>query len=218
MTALAQHTLSRDEARSLTDEVKHDAERLWRKLVELHEGGAHEVLGYSSWGTYFKSEFGGSERHGYRLLDSGRVLDALGASDQLVTPKNEAQARELAPLLDKPEQLREAWAEASANGGPTAKQVREIVRRRFPIDAATTEAERREAADKQLRWAATMNVLTGLGHFDRDAVEEQAERVAALIDESVAAAHGETITPDRLRRAAAWAALLADALERTHDA
>ena len=33
--------LSREEARSLTDEVKHDAERLWRKLVELYEGDAH---------------------------------------------------------------------------------------------------------------------------------------------------------------------------------
>lgn len=123
MDVVSSAMLSRDEARSLTDEVKQDAERLWRKLVELYDGQAHLALGYSSWGAYFKVEFGQSERHGYRLLEAGRVLE-LVASDQLVT---EGQARELVPLLDQPDELREAWREASANGPPTASRVREVV-------------------------------------------------------------------------------------------
>lgn len=125
VTELAVSRLSRDEARSLTDEVKLDAERLWRKLVELYDGGAHLALGYSSWGGYFKTEFGQSERHGYRLLEAGRALEVV--SDQLVTPANEGVARELAPLLNEPDVLREAWAEASTNGTPTAARVREVV-------------------------------------------------------------------------------------------
>lgn len=133
MSAIEKATLSRDEARSLTDEVKLDAERLWRKLVELYDGGAHLSLGYASWGSYFKTEFGGSERHAYRLLDSGRVLDQIRASDQLVTPRTESQARELAPLLKQPEQLREAWAEVvDLHPEPTAAQVREVVQQRLP--------------------------------------------------------------------------------------
>lgn len=122
---------SRDEARSLTDEVKNDAERLWRKLVELYDGGAHLALGYTSWGAYFKAEFGGSERHGYRLLDAGRTLEVL-ASDQLVTTPNESQARELAPLMEEPELMKEAWEEVieTTNGVPTASEVKAAVKRR----------------------------------------------------------------------------------------
>lgn len=136
--------LSRDEARSLTDEVKGDAERLWRKLVELYDGGAHLALGYSSWGAYFKTEFGASERHGYRLLDAGRALELV--SDQLVTPVNEAQARELVPLLDEPEKLREAWAEASSDGEPTAPKVREAVREVGPAVMQAPRPDLRVAA------------------------------------------------------------------------
>lgn len=131
MTELVVATLSRDEARSLTDEVKQDAERLWRKLVELYDGGAHLALGYTSWGAYFKTEFGQSERHGYRLLEAGRALEVV--SDPWVTPANERVARELAPLLDDPETLREVWVEASANGAPTAARVREVVQRSMGV-------------------------------------------------------------------------------------
>ena len=59
MSDLTIATLSRDEARSLTDEVKRDAERLWRKLIELYDGEAHIALGYASWRSYYAAEFGG---------------------------------------------------------------------------------------------------------------------------------------------------------------
>ena len=138
MTALASTEgtvlLSRDEARSLTDEVKNDAERLWRKLVELYEGGAHSVLGYSSWGAYFKKEFGGSERRGYHLLEAGRVMNELAPVKNFSLPRNDHQARELAPLLDEPEKLRETWAEVvESNPKPTAADVRAAVQERQPV-------------------------------------------------------------------------------------
>jgi hypothetical protein len=46
----------------------------------------------------------------------------------LPAPASEAVARELAPLLDEPEKLREVWSAAidTFDGQPTAKQVREI--------------------------------------------------------------------------------------------
>jgi len=71
-----------------------------------------------------------------------------------------------------------------------------------------------EAREKQRRWAATTNVLDGLAHFDRPAIPEQAQVEAALLDSAIAATRGQEITPERLRSAAAWLALLADSLER----
>ncbi len=45
-------------------------------------------------------------------------------------PLNERQARELVPLLEQPEQLRETWAEVRAlHAEPTASDVREVVGR-----------------------------------------------------------------------------------------
>ncbi len=139
MGELAVSALSRDEARSLTDEVKQDAERLWRKLVELYEGGAHQALGYRSWGSYFEAEFGQSDKRGEQLLRAGRVMTALG--DTTVSPANEAQARELAPLLHQPDDLRDAWTEASANGEPTAARVREVVQSRMGVHYSSETPE-----------------------------------------------------------------------------
>lgn len=210
MSELALSRLSPDEARSLTDEVKQDAERLWRKLVELYDGRAHEVLGYGSWHSYCAVEFGFGKSRSYELKDAGAVVEVLG-SEISELPSNDAQARELAPLLDQPETLRATWAEVvDLHPEPTAAHVREAVQRRLP---EPTEEER----ERQLRWAATMNVLDGLQHFDREPVSDHAVREAALIDQQIAATRGETVTPERLRRASSWAAVLADALEETTD-
>lgn len=130
--AHAQEVLTPEAARRLTDEVKADAERLWRKLVELYEGEAHIALGYSSWGAYFEAEFGGSRTRAYELLNAGKVLDSVRNCG--LAPANEAQARELAPLLNEPDELREAWAEVvELHPEPTAANVRDVVQRRMDV-------------------------------------------------------------------------------------
>lgn len=141
VTALEVHGgLSEAEARSLTDEVKGDAERLWRKLVELYDGKAHLSLGYSSWDGYFTAEFGGSKSRAYQLLDAGRVLK-LAQSTMVDSAPTERQARELAPLLDQPEELQAAWTEAvEQHGEPTAAQVREVVQDRKNVQTAALKS------------------------------------------------------------------------------
>jgi hypothetical protein len=124
-------SLTADEARALTDQVKADAAALWVKLLRLYEGGAHMALGYSSWGAYYEAEFGHSARTGKRLLEAARNVDALG--DTRVPPTQNA-ARELTPLRADPEALRNAWEEAvDEYSEPTAKQVRKAVARRRPV-------------------------------------------------------------------------------------
>lgn len=131
--------LSRDAARALTDEVKADAAALWAKLLRLYEGGAHTVLGYSSWGAYYEAEFGQSHMTGYRLLEAARVVKALPDNTR-VTPSQNV-ARELAPVvrLHGPEVAAEVWDVLTESGEqPTAAQTREAVRsipRDKPADA-----------------------------------------------------------------------------------
>lgn len=78
---------------------------------------------------------------------------------------------------------------------------------------ALAEADERTAREKQTRWAATSNVLDALGYFDASSDPDSAQQTVALFDPELAAQTGREITPERLRRAAAYASALADALE-----
>jgi phage N-6-adenine-methyltransferase len=126
--------LSETEARSLTDEVKSDAEALWRKLGTLYEGEAWKALKYDSWRSYWIAEFGEKTLNwSYKQISAGRVADSI-ESVYHGTQLNERQARELAPLLKQPEVLREAWSEViEENAEPTAADVREVVRRKMDV-------------------------------------------------------------------------------------
>lgn len=162
--------MSREDARSLTDEARAAGEELWRKLLALYQGGAHTALGYDAWGDYFEHEFGGDRRHGYRILDAARVVDVL--SGQLATdvlPANEGQARELTPLLKNPEALRAAWTEVvQQEERPTAAVIREVVARRLPRPFKPEPVTR--------RWSLT---------FATEADDEQVAR--ALIEQQMRA-------------------------------
>jgi phage N-6-adenine-methyltransferase len=119
------HPLGPSEARRLTEEVKRDAQTLWTKLLRLHDGGAHSALGYSSWHSYCAAEFGFGQSHSYRLLDVGRVAEAIPQVG------NEAQARALVPLLrdEGEEAVLEVWRELRTEYGDdvTADKIRRAV-------------------------------------------------------------------------------------------
>ena len=203
-TDLVQATLSEAEARSLTDEVKQDAERLWRKLVELYDGKAHVTLGYSSWGDYFEAEFGGTRSKAYQLLSAGRVMRELAPVSDLRL--NHEQARELAPLLDEPDALREAWAEASANGTPTAAEVRDVVARHRPVLTIPINEELLERQQRE----------TAIGVIDRAvyALEGPTDGVAPVLDRLLVSGDAGPLRPSRFDRAAAYAAAFAAELRK----
>jgi hypothetical protein len=123
-------SLTPEAARVLTDEVKADAQALWAKLLTLYEGEAHVALGYTSWEAYYSAEFGQSGRRGYQLLEAARVIVALEPLQNFAMPANDHVARELVPLKDDPEAVRQVWADAVERAGdaaPTATLVREAV-------------------------------------------------------------------------------------------
>ena len=84
-----------------------------------------------------------SRTRAYRLIDAAAVVSPIG---DIEPPKNEAQARELVPLLREDEQeVVEVWRDLRAEFGHdvTAKRVRTTVRNRVKRIKREREAEQR---------------------------------------------------------------------------
>jgi hypothetical protein len=94
--------LSPDEARILTDQIKSTAEQLWALLLEAYERKAWSVLGYDTFISYAKAEFGYGQSHAYRLLDARRVVRHLEqvVGSPLGEYVSEREARDIKPHLD----------------------------------------------------------------------------------------------------------------------
>ena len=57
-----------------------------------------------------------SSTHAYRQIEASKVVDILSPIGDMPLPANEAQARELAPLVDDPEAVRAVWIETVQDG------------------------------------------------------------------------------------------------------
>ena len=170
-------------------------------LLEIRDSRLYRAE-HATFEDYCRARWGISRPRAYELMHASEVVGAVSANADTPTPPNEAVARELAPLRDDPEKLREAWQDAVEEHGPapTAKQVRQHVR----PDAAdppsgferasaqiTADIERRTALTSHF-WAAMKSVyrikssldpaLEELGRQDRKATQEIAQDCAAAID------------------------------------
>lgn len=168
--------LSKDAARKLTDEIKQDAQALSDKLVQAYDGRAWAALGYSSWREYAAAEFDMSQSRAYQLLDMSRVMRALEAasSTNVERPRNEAQARALAPLKDEPDKLAEAWKSTleRTNGKPTARALQEAVA--DAIREQQEQAEQRAEDKAAIRQLAANAERAGLD-MDDERIRQRGE-------------------------------------------
>lgn len=85
---------------------------------------------HKSFDDYCRQRWGWSRISAHRHIEAAEVVAVLPVGNK---PANERQARELAPLREQPEQMAEAWQEASADGEPTAAKVKEAVSRRIDV-------------------------------------------------------------------------------------
>lgn len=103
--------------------------------------------------AYCQAAFGFSRRRGNQLIQAAEV-------GTMVPIDNERQARELVPLLDEPEALVAAHAQAGADGPATAEKIRKVVRRapRAAVVEVVPLPEQLtlefEVDDRVLRWRA----------------------------------------------------------------
>jgi len=79
--------------------------------------------------AYCRQRWGFARRTAYQLIDAAGVVSVLCANAHIPSPRSEGVARELVPLRDTPDRLRETWAATVEKHGPdpTAKQVRAII-------------------------------------------------------------------------------------------
>jgi phage N-6-adenine-methyltransferase len=112
------------------------------------------------------------ERWGFTARRALQMVSA-AAIGTIVPVQNEGQARELAPLKDEPEQLREAWVEASSDGEPTALKVKEAVtRRRMDVHYSSERDD----------WSTPQELFDALDaefHFDLDVCATEASAKCA---------------------------------------
>ena len=91
---------------------------------------------FATFEDYCSRRWALEKAHAYRLIDSARVVemisspigDEIHSEDDVDIPATESQARELAPLLDDPEELREVWHETieRTDGKPTAAAIKAV--------------------------------------------------------------------------------------------
>jgi hypothetical protein len=131
MSEIAQVTITREQARDLTDRTRSAGETFHDLLLETHETGAWAALGYESWREYAIEEFNVSKSRAYRLLDQARVIREITEDRSQIWEKDqlpsETQAAELAKV---PEGERaEVWQKVVdvTDGKPTAAAIRDVV-------------------------------------------------------------------------------------------
>lgn len=124
-------------------------------LLEIRDQRLYRA-GYASFEEYCRQELGFSRQRGHQMIQAAEV-------STMVDVPNEAQARELVPLVDDPPALLEALAEAGQDGPATAEKIRTAVEKRVPR-APRKPAEvvalpeqltlEFEVDDRVLRWRA----------------------------------------------------------------
>ncbi|HEX5591996.1 MAG TPA: DNA N-6-adenine-methyltransferase [Solirubrobacterales bacterium] len=100
-------------------------------LREIRDGGLY-LEKYLSFEDYCEQRWQMKRRRAYELMEASTVAEQVSEFSH-TAPANEAQAKQLAPLREQPEEMVAAWEEASADGEPTAAKVKEAVARRMDV-------------------------------------------------------------------------------------
>jgi hypothetical protein len=105
-----------------------------RALLEIQQRRLYRGAGHRTFADYVAKRWDLSSAHAYRQIEASKVVDILSPIGEVPLPANEAQARELAPLVNDPEAVRAVWIETiqEGEGRVTARAVRERVSARRP--------------------------------------------------------------------------------------
>jgi hypothetical protein len=114
-------------------------------LLEIRDSRLYRAS-HGTFEDYCRERWGWTHRHANRVIEASEVAGLVGPTG----PSVEAQARELAPLRDQPDAMREVWASvvarAEATDEPvTAPLIRNGVRDYIRGMAAESEAELQRA-------------------------------------------------------------------------
>src|SRR5581483_12316208 len=118
-------------------------------LLEIREDRLYREIGYQRFEDYCRERWDMDDSYARRLLDANQVRTAIRSAPigAVSLPANEAQVRELMPVLRaEPTRVAAVWQAAVERGGDhvTAKVVATVVREQFaappPVIAVPTRA------------------------------------------------------------------------------
>lgn len=103
---------------SVIEQGKQTFIEVGKALLEIRDSRLY-LENHPTFESYCYERWGWRRTHAYQLIDAASV-------SAVADIQNERQARELAPLRDKPEKIKEVWEQAKSNYGPTptAEEVR----------------------------------------------------------------------------------------------
>jgi hypothetical protein len=130
MSAIAQPTLADLEAR--IERGLRTFIEVGSALLEIRDRRLYRETGYTEFDAYCRERWGFSRQHAHRQIEAAEVAGLLSPNGD--GPGNEAQARELVPLLREDETaVLEVWRDLRTRHGDavTAEKVREAVSERL---------------------------------------------------------------------------------------
>ena len=121
----------------------------WFAIQEIHDRDLYKPK-WDSFKDYCMGRWG-YRAEGYRYLQAAQVSQVLRHAEMSLPPTS-AHARALAPLLNDPDKMKEAWAESLElnDGHPTFLDVKDVVDGFLPKDERSAEPSPAEAGS-QLR-------------------------------------------------------------------
>jgi SAM-dependent methyltransferase len=101
-------------------------------LAEIRDARLYRAT-HATFEDYLRSRWDMSRPQGYRLIEAAEVVDLVSPIGDIAPPANEAQARELVPLLDDERAVVDVWRDLRAEYGDdiTAERVRRLVQPRL---------------------------------------------------------------------------------------
>jgi hypothetical protein len=135
MHDVAVEPMTQAQAAAAVVTIRSGLETLGAAILDLYEREGWRALGYVSWRSCVEAEFGWGKSYAYDRLRAARIVAELSAIAE-TTPRNEAQARELA-RIDDPQERVEVWRAAVDRHGSavTAADVRGIAEARSTGDS-----------------------------------------------------------------------------------
>jgi hypothetical protein len=113
-----------------------------RTLLEIQSRRLYLQAGHRSFAVYVTERWDLSEAHAYRQIEAAKVIDILSPIGETSLPANEAQARELAPLVQDPDAIRTIWTEIESTGERVTARA---IRARVSEQLGRTPTKRRRA-------------------------------------------------------------------------
>lgn len=152
--------MDESEARECVADIHNGLVNIRQRVVDLYNREGWRALGYTSWRHCVAAEFEQSQTHLYRVLNAGQIEAQVSPMGE-IGKVPERQLRELAPLRDDPDTMRDVWHHVHEEHGEnvTSADVRAAVKRRTAapeqvsqrvMDAAGSSPEREHARDNRV--------------------------------------------------------------------